>query len=101
MANQDRDGYQPSAIEEKWQRRWEERGTHAFTPDGFRSAERPFYNLMMFPYPSAEGLHVGNIYAFTGADVHGRFQRVPGRGVFGPLGFDALGLHAGAFGLEV
>lgn len=100
MANQERDGYQPSAIEEKWQRLWEERGTNAFTVDEIRSAERPFYNLMMFPYPSAEGLHVGNIYAFTGADVHGRYQRLLGRQVFEPIGFDAFGIHSENFALK-
>ncbi len=100
MANQERDGYQPSSIEEKWQRLWEERGTNAFTVDELRSAERPFYNLMMFPYPSAEGLHVGNIYAFTGADVHGRYQRLLGRQVFEPIGFDAFGIHSENFALK-
>ena len=100
MANQEKDGYQPSAIEQKWQRRWEDRGTNAFTLDEFRSAERPFYNLMMFPYPSAEGLHVGNIYAFTGADVHGRFQRLLGKEVFEPIGFDAFGIHSENFALK-
>jgi leucyl-tRNA synthetase len=100
MANQERDGYQPSSIEEKWQRLWEERGTNAFTADELRSAERPFYNLMMFPYPSAEGLHVGNIYAFTGADVHGRYQRLRGRQVFEPIGFDAFGIHSENFALK-
>ena len=34
---------------------------------------------MMFPYPSAEGLHVGNVFAFTGADIYGRFRRLRGR----------------------
>ena len=100
MANQERDGYQPSSIEEKWQRLWEERGTNAFTVEELRSAERPFYNLMMFPYPSAEGLHVGNIYAFTGADVHGRYQRLLGRQVFEPIGFDAFGIHSENFALK-
>ncbi|MEX2466224.1 MAG: leucine--tRNA ligase [Gemmatimonadota bacterium] len=100
MANQEKDGYQPSEIEQKWQRNWEERGTNAFTLDEFRSAERPFYNLMMFPYPSAEGLHVGNIYAFTGADVHGRYQRLRGHHVFEPIGFDAFGIHSENFALK-
>jgi len=100
MANQEKDGYQPSAIEEKWQRLWDERGTNAFTLDELRAAERPFYNLMMFPYPSAEGLHVGNIYAFTGADVHGRYQRLLGRQVFEPIGFDAFGIHSENFALK-
>ena len=101
MVNEDRDGYDPSAVERKWQRLWEERGTNSFTLEELRSAPEPFYNLMMFPYPSAEGLHVGNIYAFTGADVHGRYQRLRGRTVFEPMGFDAFGIHSENFALKV
>ncbi len=41
---------------------------------------------MMFPYPSAEGLHVGNMYAFTGSDIYGRFKRMQGYDVFEPIG---------------
>lgn len=63
-------------------------------------AEHPFYNLMMFPYPSAEGLHIGNIYAYTGADVQGRFQRLLGKTVFEPIGFDAFGIHSENFALK-
>ena len=73
------DGYTPSEVEAKWQGRWDERGTNAFTSDALQTAENGYYQLMMFPYPSAEGLHVGNIFAFTGADVHGRFQRLTGK----------------------
>ena len=69
------DAYDPDAVEAKWQARWAERRTNE--PDLDR-AERPFYNLMMFPYPSAEGLHVGNMFAFTGSDVYGRFKRLQG-----------------------
>jgi leucyl-tRNA synthetase len=101
MVNEDRDGYDPSAVERKWQRLWEERGTNSFTLEELSHAEDPFYNLMMFPYPSAEGLHVGNIYAFTGADVHGRYQRLRGRTVFEPMGFDAFGIHSENFALKV
>lgn len=100
MANEDKDGYDPSAVEEKWQRLWEERGTNTFTREELESAEDPFYNLMMFPYPSAEGLHVGNIYAFTGADVHGRYHRLRGKTVFEPMGFDAFGIHSENFALK-
>jgi leucyl-tRNA synthetase len=100
MANQEKDGYQPSEIEQKWRSRWDERGTNAFTVGSFTSAERPFFNLMMFPYPSAEGLHVGNIYAFTGADVYGRYQRLQGLEVFEPIGFDAFGIHSENFALK-
>src|SRR6266496_3038261 len=65
--------YDPAALEAKWQARWAER--HTNEPELDRAA-RPFYNLMMFPYPSAEGLHVGNMFAFTGADIYGRFKRL-------------------------
>ena len=90
--------YRPDAIEAKWQARWAERGTNQ--PDLDR-AERPFYNLMMFPYPSAEGLHVGNMFAFTGSDVYGRFKRLQGYQVFEPMGFDAFGIHSENFAIRI
>jgi leucyl-tRNA synthetase len=95
------DLYHPAELEAKWQARWDAEGTNAFTRAELEAPERPFYNLMMFPYPSAEGLHVGNIYAFTGADVHGRYQRLRGREVFEPIGFDAFGIHSENFALKV
>ena len=91
-------GYDPAAVERKWQARWEERGSN--TPD-LRSHERKFYQLMMFPYPSAEGLHIGNFFAFTGNDIHGRFQRLQGHTVFEPIGFDAFGIHSENHALKV
>jgi leucyl-tRNA synthetase len=90
--------YQPDVVEAKWQRRWAEEHTNEPDLDG---AERPFYNLMMFPYPSAEGLHVGNMFAFTGADVYGRFKRLQGYDVFEPIGYDAFGIHSENFALKV
>lgn len=101
MTQNMRTPYDPSEVEGKWQRKWEEAGTNAFSLDEFRKADRPYYNLMMFPYPSAEGLHVGNIYAFTGADVHGRYRRLTGHTVFEPIGFDAFGIHSENFALKV
>jgi leucyl-tRNA synthetase len=100
MHNAEFKGYDPSEVERKWQQRWEERRTNRFTRDELRTADRPYYNLMMFPYPSAEGLHVGNIYAFTGADVHGRYRRLLGEQVFEPIGFDAFGIHSENFALK-
>ena len=100
MDDGDTEGYRPSTVERKWQARWDEAGINRFTLDELRGAERPFYNLMMFPYPSAEGLHVGNIYAFTGADVHGRLRRLRGEDVFEPIGFDAFGIHSENFALK-
>ena len=90
--------YDPTQIELKWQAYWEEHGTNR--PD-LESAERPFFNLMMYPYPSAEGLHVGNLYAFTGADIYGRYRRLRGDDVFEPIGYDAFGIHSENHALRV
>jgi leucyl-tRNA synthetase len=90
--------YDPQQIEAKWQERWARERTNE--PDLDRP-RRPFYNLMMFPYPSAEGLHVGNMFAFTGADIHGRFRRLQGHEVFEPIGFDAFGIHSENYALSV
>ena len=89
--------YDPASVEAKWQSRWVEQ--HTNEPDLDRAA-RPFYNLMMFPYPSAEGLHVGNMFAFTGADIYGRFKRLQGYDVFEPMGFDAFGIHSENYALQ-
>ena len=97
MIEDSNDQYRPDRVEAKWQARWDERGTNQ--PDLDR-APRPFYNLMMFPYPSAEGLHVGNFYAFTGADVHGRFRRLQGWNVFEPIGYDAFGIHSENYAIK-
>ena len=95
------DRYDAQAIEKKWQDEWVRRGTNTFSEAQLRTAKEPFYNLMMFPYPSAEGLHIGNIYAFTGADVHGRYWRLRGKTVFEPIGFDAFGIHSENYALKV
>ncbi|MBW8771821.1 MAG: class I tRNA ligase family protein, partial [Gemmatimonadetes bacterium] len=91
-------GYHPEQVESKWRARWQERGTNS--PDLDRPGAEPFYNLMMFPYPSAEGLHVGNMFAFTGSDVYGRYQRLRGKTVFEPIGYDAFGIHSENFAIK-
>src|SRR3989344_6134552 len=90
--------YQFSLIEKKWQKFWREK--KIYEPD-FRVAKKPFYNLMMFPYPSAEGLRVGNMYAFTGADVYGRFMRMKGYDVFEPIGLDGVGIHSENYAIKI
>jgi leucyl-tRNA synthetase len=100
MEKDQQDRYSPSAVEKKWQAVWDVNGTNRLSVRELKDADDPYYNLMMFPYPSAEGLHVGNIYAFTGADVHGRYQRLTGKQVFEPIGFDAFGIHSENFALK-
>lgn len=90
--------YDPQAVEMKWQDRWRERGTNDVDIPG---APDPYYALMMFPYPSAEGLHVGNLFAFVGNDIYGRFQRLQGHNVFEPFGYDAFGIHSENYALKV
>ncbi|PJI92920.1 leucyl-tRNA synthetase [Yoonia maricola] len=89
--------YDALAIEKKWQAVWRDRETNKVD---LKNGPNPFYNLMMFPYPSADGLHIGNIYAFSGADIQGRFQRLRGHTVFEPIGFDAFGINAENFAIK-
>jgi leucyl-tRNA synthetase len=98
MTESTADIYRPDVVEAKWRQRWTEQGTNQ--PD-LDHPRRPFYNLMMFPYPSAEGLHVGNMFAFTGSDVFGRFRRLQGWDVFEPIGFDAFGIHSENYAIKV
>ncbi len=90
--------YNPQKIEKKWQKKWTV--DKLYEPD-FASAKKPFYNLMMFPYPSAEGLHVGNMYAFTGADIYGRAKRMQGHDVFEPIGLDGFGIHSENYAMKI
>lgn len=90
--------YIPSEIEKKWQEKW--RKDKTFSPN-LNTAKKPFYSLMMFPYPSAEGLHVGNMYAFTGSDIFSRFKRLQGYDVFEPMGLDGFGIHSENYAMKV
>ena len=97
--------YNFKAIEKKWIANWLK--NKIYEPDldaprhGRGKSKKPFYNLMMFPYPSAEGLHVGNMYAFTGADIYGRKKRMEGFDVFEPIGLDGFGIHSENYALKI
>ncbi|QQS39322.1 leucine--tRNA ligase [Candidatus Woesebacteria bacterium] len=93
-----RNSFDHIACESKWWKTWLEK--NIYTPD-ILNAKKPFYNLMMFPYPSAEGLHVGNMYAFTGADIYGRYKRMSGFDVFEPIGLDGFGIHSENYAIKV
>jgi leucyl-tRNA synthetase len=64
-------------------------------------AKKPFYNLMMFPYPSAEGLHIGGVYTFTGVDTFGRYKKMQGYDVFEPIGLDGFGIHSENYAMKI
>ena len=90
--------YNPHDIEAKWLARWNAVDLYRVDLD---HAARPFYNLMEFPYPSGEGLHVGHFYSYSGADTFGRYQRMTGHDVFQPMGFDAFGIHGENYALKL
>lgn len=85
-------------VEAKWREKWEQDKT--YQPDMQRPTN-PFYNLMMFPYPSAEGMHMGNMRTFAGIDAYGRFKRLQGYDVFQPIGLDGFGIHAENYAIKI
>ncbi len=89
--------YDPSAVEPKWQKRWEE--ARAYNVD-LKTGKNPYYSLVMFPYPSGDKLHVGHWYNFAPADSWSRYMRMHGKTVFAPMGFDAFGLPAENYAIK-
>ncbi len=91
--------YDHTKIEKKWQEKWE--ASQIYFPDLKNSSKEKFYNLWMFPYPSAEGLHAGHAFASTGSDVYGRFMRMNGKDVFQPIGYDSFGIHSENYAIKI
>ncbi len=82
--------YDPTGIEPKWQKRWEDDGLYKADIDPKKPKH---YALMMLPYPSGD-LHAGHSYAYVAPDARARFMRMHGFNVMFPIGFDAFGLPA-------
>ncbi|MBQ3211813.1 MAG: leucine--tRNA ligase [Oscillospiraceae bacterium] len=89
--------YDFTAIEKKWQDKWEEVKPYA----AVTGSDKPkFYGLIEFPYPSAAGLHVGHPRPFTAIDIVSRKKRMEGYNVLFPIGFDAFGLPTENFAIK-
>ena len=81
--------YDFSAVEQKWQKYWDEHGTFRAVTG---SSKPKYYAMVEFPYPSGAGMHVGHIKAYSGLEVVSRKRRLQGYNVLFPIGFDAYGL---------
>jgi len=89
--------YNYSEIEKKWQDIWDKEQTFVAKDD---YSMPKFYGLVEFPYPSAQGLHVGHPRSYTALDIVARKKRLQGFNVLYPMGWDAFGLPTENFAIK-
>jgi leucyl-tRNA synthetase len=93
--------YDHKKIESKWQKEWSKKGIYKTHPPGGGKSKKPkYYVLDMFPYPSGEGLHVGHPKGYIATDIISRMNRMQGKNVLHPMGFDAFGLPAENYAIK-
>ena len=85
------------SVESKWQAKWEKTKLNAFNK---KNADKKWYVLEMFSYPSGAKLHVGHWYNYGPTDTYARFKKMQGYEVFQPMGFDAFGLPAENYAIK-
>ncbi len=89
--------YNPKKIEVKWQKEWEKAGLYEAKDN---SSKEKLFLLVEFPYPSGAGLHVGHCRSYTALDIIARKQRMQGKNVLYPIGWDAFGLPSENYAIK-
>ncbi|QAA34653.1 leucine--tRNA ligase [Clostridium manihotivorum] len=90
-------GKYSTAIDKKWQKKWEETKLYKFDKDNL---DKKLYVLEMFSYPSGSQLHAGHWFNYAPVDSWARFKKMQGFNVFQPMGFDAFGLPAENYAIK-
>ncbi len=84
-------------VDKKWNAYWENNRCHLFNP---KHADKKYYVMEMWPYPSGANLHLGHWFNFAPSDTFARYKKMSGYEVFQPMGFDAFGLPAENFAIK-